>query len=55
MTNNERFNSMLNNCQNPRAVVAVLSMLARAGEREADLILRLVRGMVGEVTAHDEQ
>lgn len=31
MTNNERFNQLLNGCQNPRAVYAALSALANNG------------------------
>lgn len=31
MTNNERFNAMLNNCQNPQAVYIALLALARSG------------------------
>lgn len=31
MTNNERFNTLLNRCQNPRAVYAALLALAKAG------------------------
>lgn len=31
MTNNERFNAMLNSCQNPRAVYAALLALGKAG------------------------
>ena len=31
MTNNERFNELLNSCQNPRAVYAALLALAKAG------------------------
>lgn len=32
MTNNECFNAMLNNCQDPRAVCAALLALGTAGE-----------------------
>lgn len=32
MTNNERFNAMLNSCQNPRAVCTALLALGTAGE-----------------------
>jgi hypothetical protein len=31
MTNNEKFNTMLNSCQHPRAVMAALLALASAG------------------------
>ena len=31
MTNNEKFNAMLNNCQNPRAVYIALLALAKSG------------------------
>lgn len=31
MSNNERFNAMLNSCQNPRAVYAALLAMAKAG------------------------
>lgn len=32
MTNNEKFNAVLNRCQNPRAVYAALLALGNAGE-----------------------
>lgn len=31
MTNNEKFNEILNNCQNPRSVIEVLLTLAQNG------------------------
>lgn len=31
MNNNERFNALLDSCQNPRAVYAALLALAKAG------------------------
>ena len=31
MTNNERFNQLLNSCQNPRAIYAALLSLGKAG------------------------
>lgn len=31
MTNNERFNTMLNRCQNPRAAYIALLVLAKSG------------------------
>lgn len=31
MTNNERFNELLNSCENPRAVYVALLALARSG------------------------
>ena len=52
MTNNKRFNAALNNCQNPQAVYGVLLMLAKAGDRELDLILRFARELMKEVTEH---
>lgn len=43
MTNNERFNELLNNCQNSRAVYTALLALKKAG----------VLGKLREVTAHE--
>ncbi len=34
MTNNERFNRLLNGCQNPRAVYLALLSLAGTGQSE---------------------
>lgn len=43
MTNNERFNQLLNSCQNPHAVYAALLALRKAG----------VLDKLKEVTAHE--
>lgn len=42
MTNNERFNELLNSCKNPRAVYAFLLALTKDNDRE-------------EVTDHEDQ
>ena len=53
MTNNERFNQLLNNCKNPRTMYNALMELAGVGIEQRDLRICMSGPKKGKITPYD--